>query len=199
VRTPRRTLSALAAIVVFLTLSAEGCDVKFTYGTQWQGDASACNSAPADAVIQTIGGDKGGISQEWGKVTPSDYPGHDGCYKGYVLDYLMPAPGTNVNPGWDWAWIHVASRMSGLDQNKCPDMWTSLRVYGYWTFQGVAHEKLLLESYRKAKWNNGFCDFGLPDNVWMSSAYTRVRAVSQHGWALAQIQPHYSYFVTNRH
>ena len=36
-RTPRRTLSALAAIVVFLTLSAEGCDVKFTFGTQWQG------------------------------------------------------------------------------------------------------------------------------------------------------------------
>jgi hypothetical protein len=199
VRWPRRTLSAVAAVVAFLALSGEGCHVTFTYGTQWQGDASACATVTADAVIQTIGGDTGGLSQEFGKVTPPDYPGHEGCYRAFVLDYLMPTPGTNVNPGWDWAWMHVASRMPGIDASKCLDMWTSLRVYAYWTYNGVPQQKMILETYRKGKPAGDTCDFGLPDNVWMSSAYVRVRAASQHGWALAQTQPHYSYFVTNNH
>lgn len=191
-------MSAIAAMAFLLGASAEGCEVKLTYGTQWQGDSSACNSVPADAQIQTIGGNVGGISQEFGKVTP-DYQDKTGCTNSYVLDYLMPARGTNNNPGWDWAWIHVASRLPDMDGTKCPETWTSLRVYGYWEFQGARHEKLLLETYRKGKWTGSNCDFGLPDNVWMSSAYDRVRAASQHGYSLAALKPHYSYFVTNRH
>lgn len=190
-----RTVTVAIAIAVLIATSAESCDVKLTYGTQWQGDGSACNTVPADAVIQAVGGDVGGTSQEFGKVTPPDYPGHQGCDRAFVLDYMMPQSG-NVNPGWDWAWIHVASRMEAVDQAKCKIMWTSLRVYAYWTYQGAPQEKLLQETYRKGTWN-GACLFGQPDNIWMSSAYIRVRAVSQHGWGLNQTQPHYSYFVTN--
>jgi hypothetical protein len=191
-----RTFS-VAALALVLLFTDNSCDVKLTYGTQWQGDSSQCINAPADATIQTIGGDVGGLDQEWGKVTPSDYEGKNGCDKAYILDYLMPKYGTNLNPGWTWAWIHVASRMTGVDEAKCKEMWTSLKVYAYWTFQGVNHQEQLKESYRKGEWQSGTCLFGLPDNIWMSSAYVRVRAATQHGWGLAQVQSHYSYFVTN--
>lgn len=195
-RTSPRTMSAIAAAVMVLLLAEEGCETKpLTYGSQWQGDFSNCVNAPADATIQTLGGDVAGNDREYGKVA-MDYEGKDGCTNAYILDYQMPTPGTNVNPGWDWAWIHVASRMDGVDAAKCGELWTSLRVYGYWEYQGAAQQKLLLETYRRGKWN-GFCDFGLPDNVWMSSAYTRVRAATQHGYTLAALKPHYSYFVTN--
>lgn len=196
---PARTITAVTAAIVTLTLlTAEGCDVELTYGTEWQGDHSACNSVDADAIVETVGGNVGGIDQEFGKVAPSDYTGHDGCTRAYVVDYLMPTAGTNNNPGWDWAWIHVASRIGEMTESRCVESWTSLLVYGYWEFQGEPHEKLLLETYRKGEWVGNGCGFGLPDNVWMSSAYTRVRAAAQHGYALSQIQPHYNYFVTNR-
>ena len=191
---PRNAAIALAATAA---LALSGCNGNPTWGEEWLGDSSDCiGTTDVDVVIQTIGGDVGGISQEFGSETPS-YVGKPGCDAAYVIDYLMPAAGTNVNPGWDWAWIHVASRIENIDEDLCENLWTSLRVYGYWTFQGVAQEELLLESYRKGVWNGFACDFGFPDNVWISSAYTRVRAVSQHGAAFLALQPHYSYFVTN--
>lgn len=185
-------ISALAMCV--LTTS---CTTTPTFGVSWQGDFYNCISTAADSTIQTVGGDVGGISQEWG-VETQGYSIHAGCEAAYVIDYLMPAPGTNNNPGWDWAWIHVASRINGIDESLCNTLWTSLRVYAYWTFQGVPHEELKLETIRQAHWEGAFCDFGFPDNVWMSSAYDRVRAVSQHGGGIIPLQPHYSYFVTNR-
>jgi hypothetical protein len=191
-----RVLSAIAAVLLVLS-TATACEDELPMGTEWFGTYADCNTVAADTTIQTLGGDVAGIMQEFGKVTPS-YSGHPGCDFAYVVDYLMPAHLTNVNPGWDWAWIHVASRMDDLDESKCENSWTSLRVYAYWTFQGADQEKLLLESYRKGSWVGVGCDFGLPDNVWMSSAYDRVRAVSQHGWSIGANQPHYSYFVTNR-
>jgi hypothetical protein len=169
-----------------------------TYGTQWQGDSSDCiGTSPADATVKTIGGDIGGLNQEFGVTTPS-YSFHPGCTAAFIIDYIMPPQGTNLNPGWDWAWMHVASRVPNITPDLCGQLWTSLQVYGYWTYQGTAQQKLLLESYRRAHWTDNFCDFGLPDDVWMSSAFSRVRAVSQHGAAFLPLQPHYSYFVTNR-
>jgi hypothetical protein len=185
----------LALVLLVPWLAAPNCDN--TGGTKWQGDYSACDTvSPADTTIQTQGDPT--INKEYGQVTP-EYSGHPGCDYAYIIDYLMPPPGTNVNPGWDWAWIHVASRIPNMDAATCNSSWTSLRVYGYWTYQGNPQKKLLDETYRKGSWNGSGCDFGLPDNVWMSSAYTRVRAVSQHGITILKDRPHYSYFVTNRH
>ena len=196
----RSIMMALAIMSLSMVFLAASCPPSNpTYGTKWQGDFSQCSKTSADKTIQTIGGDDGHISKEFGSVSPPNYGGHPGCDAAFVLDYLMPAPGTNVNPGWDWAWIHVASRIPDITPSQCNELWTSLRVYAYWTFQGNPQEQLILESYRRAKWTGVFCDFGLPDNVWMSSAYQRVRAVSQHGGGFLSLQPHYSYFVTNRH
>ena len=171
-------------------------DCQNTGGKEWQGSYSACDTVAPDAVIQTLGDPN--INKEYGKVTPA-YSGHPGCDYGYVIDYKMPAPGTNVNPGWDWAWIHVASRIPNMTADICNNSWTSLRAYAFWTYQNAPQEQLILETYRKGLWNGSGCDYGLPDNVWMSSAYTRVRAVSQHGNGTLKDQLHYSYFVTNRH
>jgi hypothetical protein len=189
-------LLALPALALLLAAACSGCAT--TGGTEWQGDSSACISVGPDSVIQTLGGDVSGIFNEWGVVTPA-YQGKPGCDFAYVIDYLMPAPLTNVNPGWDWAWIHVASRIPNMTAEICNRSWTSLRVYAYWTFQGNPHQQMILETYRKGSWNGSDCDFGIPDNVWMSSVYTRVRAASQHGDGVVALQPHYSYFATNRH
>lgn len=186
--------SRLVPVALTALLVASGCGS--TGGTSWQGSYAKCDSVAADTVIQTIGDPT--IDKEYGAVTPA-YQGKPECDYGYVIDYKMPAPGTNVNPGWDWAYIHVASRIPDLTGAICNNSWTSLRVYAFWTFQGTAQEKLVLESYRKGSWNGSGCDFGIPDNVWMSSAYARVRAVSQHGNGILKNQLHYSYFVTNRH
>jgi hypothetical protein len=169
-------------------------DCQNTGGKEWQGSSSACDTVEADATIQTLGDPY--LNKEYGVVTPK-YFGHTGCDYGFVTDYKMPAPLTNVNPGWHWAWIHVASRIPDITAAICNNSWTSLRVYAYWTFQNAPHEEMVLETYRKGSWTGSGCDFGLPSNVWMSSVYTRVRAVSQHGNGILKDQLHYSYFVAN--
>jgi hypothetical protein len=194
----RATTKVALGIVLLLLVSLAGRCPPPPGGTKWIGDFSKCDKTQADATIQTIGGNVGGLNQEFGKVTPN-YSGHPGCDAAYVLDYLTPPLSTNNNPGWTWAWMHVASRVPNLTPDQCNQAWTSLRVYAFWKFQGAPQQQLVLESYRKAKWTGQFCDFGIPDNVWISSAYERVRAVSQHGVGYIALQPHYSYFVTNNH
>lgn len=96
---------------------ATSCNGNPTWGEEWQGDSDQCiSTSPPDVTIQTIGGDVGGISQEFGSETDT-YSGKVGCDGAFIIDYIMPAAGTNVNPGWDWAWIHVASRIEDIDED----------------------------------------------------------------------------------
>ncbi len=111
----------------------------------------------------------------------------------------MPVAGTNDNPRWGWAWIHVASRVPGITQADCPNLWTSLQVYGYYPPIGAAAPQvtMLLSVYRVGAWTAGGCGFGQPDNVQISSLLTKVRAASQHGMSVLSGEPQYSYFSTN--
>src|ERR1700674_442103 len=105
----------LAGVLLLFTSLAVKCPDHPTYGTKWQSDFSGCMGSSAAKTIQTIGGDVGGLNQEFGVVTPS-YSNHPGCDGAFVTDYLMPTSGTNVNPGWHWAWMHVASRIPNINQ-----------------------------------------------------------------------------------
>jgi hypothetical protein len=193
-------LVSVVCVVTAMLLTGAACTPTATptVGMQWQGDSSACTTVPADDTVQTIGAQVGGVLHEFGS-TAGSYFGKPGCDKAYVVDYLMPVAGTNINPRWDWAWIHVASRVSPITATNCPNLWTSLQVYGYYPPVGGAAPQVftLLSVYRVGAWTAGGCAFGQPDNVAISGLLTKVRAVSQHGMSVLSGEPQYSYFSTN--
>jgi hypothetical protein len=160
-----------------------GCDSDPTYGEEFQGDSSKCISVKPDISIQIIGGDIGGLQQKFGAET-NGYSGHAGCDSAFVIDYLMPDRIDNTNPGWSWAWIHVASRLDPIDEGLSNTLWTSMQVYAYWEFQGVRHQELEFETYHKGQWTGSHSEFGFPENRGLSSRWDRIRVVSQHGGGL---------------
>jgi hypothetical protein len=147
----------------------------------WRGDSSECVNAPADAIVKTKGGDKGGVMQEFSTKAPRNPDvGHPGCDFAYVVDFIMPTDG-NTNPRWDGAWINAALTppRAGESDPACVELWQNQKVYAFWPYQGQERYMMLGEN---SKVGDPQCYFGSdPPKWWMSAVYTRVRIVTQMG------------------
>lgn len=169
----------------------------------WLGDDSSCPTASAHRTVQTVGGDIGGIDQEFGASVGTGSIGRTGCDGAFIVDYLMPPRGDNNNPGWTGAWMHAAwtrdVREAITTKELCEATWHTQKVYAYWTYKGVPRRKLLGTFSTVGEWNRFGCEMGVgePPDFWISSSYEKIRYVSQMGFLWVSGLGQYAYMVTH--
>lgn len=152
-----------------------------TVPATWRGDSSGCLAAKADKVVQTVGGDIGGINQEFRTIAPMDPgTGHPNCDGAYIVDFIMPTEG-NVNPGWHAAYLNGALNppADGEPDPSCTELWQNAKIYAYWTYNGEPKSTVVGETSKVGDEN---CNFGGDVEFWwMSGSYLRVRIATQMG------------------